>query len=654
MRPYFATGFTRWAKRLEEKSLLVDRLNIGPRLIVCFVFIMVSMLAGDAVVLWQFHLTRAQAERLNGVDQTLVAVLRVRGSLLAFHDRLEELGESEDASRVAKEAEPLRSAVLEATQRAAIALKLFPSDMHRDQTLLPTLQVIQIALPSQLDAITSLAGLGDWRAVRSRLANQIRPLESLTSALVDKVDYEVGEEQAENARSFRRVERRVFLIVPMTAVFTLLIAATLGVAITRSITRPLERLVEGSKALARGEFQHQVAVSGEDELAHVSTVFNETAGKLRELYDGLRKLASLVENSTDLIVMASLEGEILFVNAAGQSIVGLAGKEQAQGTKILDYIAEQDRQRFENDVLPAVFKNGRWEGETLFRHFQSGAFISMWQYIFFITDEGSGRRLALATICRDITERKRTQEFLQQVQADLARVNRVMVVGEMAASIAHEVNQPLTGIVAHAGTGLRWLAAKPPNMEETRHALEFILRDGHRAAGVIARIRALVEKVPPRRERLDINAAILEVIVLSSLELQRNQVELRSQLASGLPPVPADRIQLQQVILNLIINASEAMSEGGRLPRELVVASGAIDGNQVFIEVRDSGPGFGVADAGRIFDSFYTTKSDGMGMGLSISRSIVEAHGGRLWASPNQPHGAVFRFTLPVEDDRTS
>jgi PAS domain S-box-containing protein len=654
MRPYTATGLVPWIKHLEEKTLLVDRLNIGPRLIVCFVFIILAMLGSDAVVLWQFHLARAQAERLNGVDQKLVAVLRLHASLLAFHDRLEELGESEDAGRVAKEAEPLRSAVLEATQRATIALKLFPSDVHQDQTLLPTLQVIQIVLPSQLDAITSLAVLGDGRAVRARLANQIRPLESLTSALVEKVDYQVGEEQAQTAQRVRRVQRRVFLIVPMTAVFTLLIAATLGLAITRSITQPLERLVEGSKALARGEFQHQVVVSGRDELAHVSMVFNETAGKLRELYDGLRKLASLVENSTDLIGMASLEGEILFINAAGQTIVGLAGKEQVRGTRVLDYVAEQERERFDSDVLPAVFKDGRWEGETLFRHFKTGESISMWQYIYFITDEGSGRRLGLATICRDITERKRTQEFLQQVQADLARVNRVMVVGEMAASIAHEVSQPLTGIVAHAGTGLRWLAANPPNIDEARQALEFILRDGHRAAGIIARTRALVEKVPPRRERLDINTAILEVIALSNPELHRNQVEIRSQLASGLPPVPADRIQLQQVILNLIVNAREAMSEAGNLPRELVVASGAIDANEVFIEVRDSGPGFGGADPRRIFDSFYTTKSDGIGMGLSICRSIVEAHGGRLWASPNQPHGAVFRFTLPIEDDKTS
>jgi PAS domain S-box-containing protein len=369
----------------------------------------------------------------------------------------------------------------------------------------------------------------------------------------------------------------------------------------------------------------------------------------------MRTLASLVENSMDFIGMASLQGEVTFVNAAGQANLGLAGNEQVRETKIPDYIAEQDLERFENQVLPVVFKEGRWEGETLLRHFKTGASIPVWQHVFFIIDEGSGRRLALATICRDITERKRVEEVSRQAQANLARVNRVMLVGEMAASIAHEVNQPLTGILAHAGTCLRWLAAQPPNMEEARESLGLIVRDGNRAGEVIGRIRGLVEKVPPRRDRLDINNAVLEVIALTHSELQRGSVELRTRLASDLPLVAADRIQMQQLILNLIVNAIEAMSGLGDRPRELVVISGACDANDVFVEVRDSGPGFDPADLHRLFDSFYTTKSEGMGMGLSISRSIIKAHGGKLSATPNQPHGAIFRFTLPVvEDDGTS
>jgi PAS domain S-box-containing protein len=252
----------------------------------------------------------------------------------------------------------------------------------------------------------------------------------------------------------------------------------------------------------------------------------------------------------------------------------------------------------------------------------------------------------------DITERKRAEEALRKAQADLAHVTRVVTMGELVASIAHEVNQPLTGVVAHAGTCLRWLAAQPPDLEEARHALELIVRDGKRANEVIGRIRGLVKKVPPRRDPMDVNTVILEVIALTTSELQRNHVDLRTHLASHLPLVPADRIQLQQVILNLVVNAIEAMSGVGDRPRELVVDSGEDDSNDVFVEVRDSGPGLDPANLPRLFDSFYTTKPEGMGMGLSISRSIIEAHGGRLQATANLPHGAVFRFTLPAEGDK--
>ncbi|HEY0518225.1 MAG TPA: ATP-binding protein, partial [Ilumatobacteraceae bacterium] len=242
----------------------------------------------------------------------------------------------------------------------------------------------------------------------------------------------------------------------------------------------------------------------------------------------------------------------------------------------------------------------------------------------------------------------RAEEALRHAQGELAHANRVMLVGEMTASIAHEINQPLTGVVANAGTSLRYLAAEPPNMEEARHYLALIARDGKRASEVIGRIRALVKKMPPRSDLVDMNEAIREVIALTQNELQRSSVHLRTRLSSGLPLVPADRIQLQQVILNLIVNAVEAMSEMREGPRELTVRSGS-EPNDMFVEVQDSGPGVEPANLDRLFTSFFTTKSDGMGMGLSISRSIIEAHGGRLWATPNEPRGIVFRFTLPVE-----
>jgi C4-dicarboxylate-specific signal transduction histidine kinase len=247
----------------------------------------------------------------------------------------------------------------------------------------------------------------------------------------------------------------------------------------------------------------------------------------------------------------------------------------------------------------------------------------------------------------DITDRKRAEAALQQAQADLARLNRVMLLGEMTASIAHEVNQPIAATVTNAHAGLRWLRAQTPDLEEARQALGRIVRDGSRAGEVIDRIRALVKKVPPRRELLDINEAIRDVIALT--EVQQNRVKLQARLADDLALVPADRVQLQQVIMNLLVNAVEAMSSVGDGSRELTIASGEDDSNAVFVEVQDSGPGIDPAELDRLFQSFYTTKPDGIGMGLAISRSIIEAHGGRLKAAPNQPHGAVFRFTLPIE-----
>src|ERR1700732_5081380 len=286
---YTATGLRRWVKSAEAKALDGGQLNIGPRLILGFVVIILSMLAADAVVLWQFHLVRTEAERLNGIDQKLVAVLRVHTSLSAFHDRLEALVDSQDAGGLVTEGGPLRTAVLEDSRRAMSALSLAPFDLQRDPTILPTFHAVHSALPAQLEAITTLATSGDWRAVRLRLANQVTPLKSLTSALVETVDREVGEEQAQTVRNIKRVQHLVFLVVPLTAAFTLLIAATLGLAITRSITQPLARLVEGSKALARGEFQHQVSVTGKDELAHLGQVFNHTASRLQDLYANLQQ-----------------------------------------------------------------------------------------------------------------------------------------------------------------------------------------------------------------------------------------------------------------------------------------------------------------------------------------------------------------------------
>jgi PAS domain S-box-containing protein len=254
----------------------------------------------------------------------------------------------------------------------------------------------------------------------------------------------------------------------------------------------------------------------------------------------------------------------------------------------------------------------------------------------------------------DVTAAKRAEEELHQARADLAHVARVTTLGELTASIAHEVNQPIAAVITNADAGLRWLAARPADLEEARLALGRIINGGKRASEVVNRIRALIKKAPPRKDRLDINEIILEVIALTRSEVRRNRVALQARLLSDLAPILGDRIQLQQVILNLIINAVEAMSRVSEGPREVLVGSGNNGSDGVLVAVRDSGPGLDAERLDHIFDAFYTTKPNGLGMGLAISRSIIEAHGGRLWATPNVPRGAILQFMLPAVGEEVS
>jgi C4-dicarboxylate-specific signal transduction histidine kinase len=246
-------------------------------------------------------------------------------------------------------------------------------------------------------------------------------------------------------------------------------------------------------------------------------------------------------------------------------------------------------------------------------------------------------------------ERKRTEEALRKAQVELAHVTRVTTLGELAASTAHEVNQPLAAIVTNGNACLRWLAGNSPNVDEAREAARRIIRDGNRAGEVIARIRALVKKTDTEKVRLNINDTIGEVVALAEGEVRRNSIALRTELAGDLPLVVGDRIQLQQVILNLIMNGVEAMASVADRPRELFIRSRQHESDKVLVAVQDSGIGIDQQNLEKIFDTFYTTKSQGMGMGLAISRSIVEDHGGRLWAAPNDGPGVTVKFALAVE-----
>jgi C4-dicarboxylate-specific signal transduction histidine kinase len=260
---------------------------------------------------------------------------------------------------------------------------------------------------------------------------------------------------------------------------------------------------------------------------------------------------------------------------------------------------------------------------------------------------GTERVDSALVITHDLTEHMQATEALQAALVELAHVARMSTLGELAASIAHEINQPLTAVVNGASAGLRWLDGESPELDEARQMLARIRKDGNRAAEVIARIRALASKSPIRMDRLDINDVVLDVIALVRNEIDRNRVVLRARLADDLPPIQGDRVHLQQVILNLVVNAIEAMHDNEL--RELLITSSKDEAENVLVSVRDSGPGLDPHTVDRIFQSFFTTKPSGMGMGLSICQSIVEAHGGQLSARPNEPRGALFEVALPRE-----
>jgi PAS domain S-box-containing protein len=270
------------------------------------------------------------------------------------------------------------------------------------------------------------------------------------------------------------------------------------------------------------------------------------------------------------------------------------------------------------------------------------------------TDNGVGFVLDLTPLRRAEAESREHERRYREALMELAHANRVTTMGQLTASIAHEVNQPIAAMVANVEAGLNWLEAQPPNLERVRQTFGWIANDGMRAGDIIGRIRALIRNAPPQKENLEINQAVLEVIALTRSEAFKNGVSVRTQFAEGLPAVQADRVQLQQVVLNLIVNAIEAMAVLGEGERELLISTGLDASDGVHVTLRDSGLGLDPKNVERLFEAFYTTKPTGMGMGLAICRSIIEAHGGRMWAGANEPRGAVFQFTLPLASDQTA
>lgn len=380
------------------------------------------------------------------------------------------------------------------------------------------------------------------------------------------------------------------------------------------------------------------------------TARRESAAGLHEL--ALPHLASLVDNALDFVAIAGTGGEVTFLNAAGRALVGLP-PDAALPALLTDYLAEPARVAFSRDVLAHVRREGRWEGELTLRRIDGRSFPAFAR-IFYLKQPSTGRRVSMAVICRDVSATKLADDQLHAAESALAYATRLNTMGEIAASIAHDVSQPLGAILSNADACVRWLDAAKPDVVEARDAATRIVRDVDRATQVLDRVRDVAKRDVHELSTFRINRAIRWVMALLAGELRIHQVECILELDDGLPPVRGDAVQIQQVILNLVMNGIEAMKSVQGRERRLTVSSKTADDNSIEVRVRDSGRGITASDISQIFDPIYTTKRQGMGLGLPIARRIVRDHGGSLWATSNPDQGATLSFTLPCAPGSTA
>jgi PAS domain S-box-containing protein len=392
-------------------------------------------------------------------------------------------------------------------------------------------------------------------------------------------------------------------------------------------------------------------------LASQAAIALENARLYRDLEQREAKIRRLVDANIIGIYLWELEGRIIEANDTFLRMVGYDREDLLAGRVSWADLTPPEWRDLDARAVEGLKTAGRLPPaeKEYFRKDGSRVPVLIGSAAF---DEQRDEGVAFVL---DLTERKRTEaeareseRHVREMQMELAHANRVATMGQLTASIAHEVNQPIAAAATNAQAALRWLAARPPNLEEVRQALDHIVKDASRAGDVIGRIREIIKKAPSRKDRVDINEAIREVIELTRGEAVKNGASVQTAFGEALPLIEGDRVQLQQVVLNLIVNAVQAMGAVAERPRELFITTARAEPNGVLVTVKDSGPGLAPSNLEQLFAPFYTTKPDGLGMGLSICRSIIEAHGGRLWVTANQPRGATFHFTVLAHPDSAS
>ena len=631
-------------------------LSIRLRLVASFILIVFLMVAVDAVAVWQFWQIETPARRASESDQISHAVVRVHLDVDTFRNSLAALASSHDARQFSAEAASIRQTFLQDVDRAKQMPKA-ARDIEQDAAMSGALESLRVALLSQLDTAVQLATAGEWKAVQLRLAVQIPAVIEFSSLLVERVDQQALQQRSKAIEDAQKARQRLFIVVPIAALLTLLAAAGLGWYITQTVTGPLSALTTSAEALARGDFQHKVQLRGSNELAALGNAFNYAAQQLQKLYEDLRRsereLRGVINTVPAHVWSTTPDGIVDFANERLLEFAGVSSEEML-GCNWESVLHCEDRARFATDWRAATADGQSIESELRVRR-ADGRHCWFFVRNVPLRDEagniakwyGSGIEI------EDLKRAEEERERLRQLQSELAHIHRVTTMGELAASIAHEIKQPISAVSTNAYTCLRWLGRDQPDIEEAREALTRIISDVNRASEIISRIRVLFKKGSQQREWVDVNEAIGEIISLLRSDAELHAISIHTELAAELPYVMADRVQLQQVLMNLMRNGVDAINETDRAGGITVKSEkNAVD--QLLISVSDNGIGLPCAQADRVFEAFFTTKPQGTGMGLSICRSIIESHGGCLWASGNPDRGTTFQFTLPIESQATA
>ena len=620
-------------------------LSIRFHLIAGFILIVFFIIAADAVAVWQYWQIDAPAQRVRETDQVSDAVVRVHLDVYSFQSRMAALASGHDTRQFSTEAAAIRRSFLDRVDHAEQMLRATP-DIEQDAPITEALESLRVTLLSQLDTAVRLAIAGEWNAVQLRAAIEIPALIEFSSSLVEKVDEEAQRQRTRAIEDAQKARQRFFIIVPIAALLTLLAAAALGWYVTWTITGPLSELTACAQALARGDFQHQIHLRGKNELAVLGNAFNYAAQQLQKVYEDLRlserELRDVIEALPTMVWIAGTDGSNEFGNRRWQEYSGLS-HERTVGPGWQDAVHPTDLKQHWEKWCASLASGEPFENEVRYRR-ADGEYRRFLSRAVPLRDE-HGKILRWYGVSTDIEDRKRAEEERERLRADLAHVNRVSMLGELAASVSHELKQPIAAAMTNAKTCMRWLKRDQPDVDEALDATSRIVNDGTRATEIIERLRSLYKKSAPQRELVEVNEIIREMGELLRAEANQYAVSIRTDLAADLPKAGADRVQLQQVFMNLMLNAIEAMKETGGV---LTVKTQLDENGQLLISVSDTGVGLPKEKIDQIFDAFVTTKPQGSGMGLSISRSIVESHGGHLWATANNGRGATFHFTLPT------